>query len=642
MPFKVQFLIKNKLILRFTGWYFLANTIVFWLLGLNYLSSILLSGSLFQNYIADYSSWSGKAFVLFFTLINYMSYMMLLVFIPAIFLSLLAVVIPIKRFIWFISVFTSSMSVILLLIDSLIYSMFKFHLSIALFELVFNNQLRDVFDLSQYELLTMISLIGVVIIVECLLAWFVWNKIILTERFKIGKTIATCWLGGMLFSYCTILLSLAQNNNLFIQQSPNLPLYNQLLSATIPDKNAPDIIQRYSEQHYAQAVFSHDSLSYPRHPMQCRRPDKPYNIILIMVDALRFDSMQLRYMPNISRFGQTSWQFMQHLSGGNSTQAGLFSLFYSIPSSYWTAALEQKKSPVFTTLLAKYGYTTQAIWSSEMLRPPMDKTIFLGFNHLNVAGAPGNDIGNWDRHTTRQAIQFLTLPKQISPFFLHLFYDAPHGYCRDQSFPTPNQPTLQKCSRIAMTNAMDPLPYYNRYLNAVTFIDDEVGQVLKTIAQQGYLTNSVIIFTSDHGQEFNDNHQNFWGHASNYTATQVHVPLIVYWPGESPRQIDYLTSGYDIVPTLLERLFACHNPVSDYSIGQNLLQKEGRLPFILAGSYVNMGIIEPDRLTTLQSSGGISITDLKAQPIVEAKPRMIVFNQVLTLMRMYFRAHPLN
>ncbi len=144
------------------------------------------------------------------------------------------------------------------------------------------------------------------------------------------------------------------------------------------------------------------------------------------------------------------------------------------------------------------------------------------------------------------------------------------------------------------------------------------------------------MFTSDHGQEFNDNHQNYWGHSGNFTKAQVHVPLIMYWPGEKPREINYITSGYDVVPTLLMRLFSCKNPISDYSIGQNLLVKSGRLPFILVGSYTNMGIIESDRLTTLERSGEVNITDTGAGPLPGAKPRMDITNQALALMRAYF------
>ena len=287
-------------------------------------------------------------------------------------------------------------------------------------------------------------------------------------------------------------------------------------------------------------------------------------------------------------------------------------------------------------LLVKYGYATRIIWSMGLYNPPFDKTIYRGLKHLPMDGVLDKDISNWDRGTTKKVIQYLTSRKQTEPFYLHVFYDSPHGFCAHQSIPSPFQPAIQYCSRISLSNDLNPLPYYNRYLNAVKFTDAEIGKILDTVQKQGYLENSIVIITSDHGQEFNDNQQNYWGHSGNFTKTQVQVPLIIYWPGEKPQKITYLTSGYDVVPTLLTRLFSCKNPTSDYSIGQNILQEDGRLPFVLAGSYINMGLIEPDRLTTLETSGRVSITDTKARSLPRAKPRMKTINQALALMRKYF------
>lgn len=102
------------------------------------------------------------------------------------------------------------------------------------------------------------------------------------------------------------------------------------------------------------------------------------------------------------------------------------------------------------------------------------------------------------------------------------------------------------------------------------------------------------------------------------------------------RRFDYLTSSYDIVPTLLQLVFACKNPISDYSIGYNLLIEGNRAPFLLVGSYINMGIFEADRATALETSGRITITGLKAEPLDGAAPRMDIVTRALDLMRRYY------
>ncbi len=627
---------KNNVIFRFIIWFFLANTVLFWVFGFQFLKSIFLAKTLFSNAVANYSGVAGKILIIVFALINYLSHMMLLAFIPASLIVLMAYLWPNKWVIWCLSVLFATLSVVLLIADTRVYLMFRFHLNSTILSLILHSQWNEVFGFSQQELIYCATIIVLVCLLEICLAWLVWQKIVLAERLKVGKTIALIWSGCFLFSYFTILLSMISYNNLFTQQTPNLPLYNQIITYLIPHGNAKQILNRFSESNFAQPFFSNDKLHYPLHPMRCMKPAHPYNIILIMVDSLRFDMVQQEYMPNVTRFAKLSWQFRNHLSGGNSTQPGLFSIFYSIPSNYWTAALNQKIPAIVTEFLVKYGYSTQILWSSVLNNPPFEKTIFNGLTNLALEGSAKDNIGDKDRDITQKALDFLVAKNHKTPFFLYLFYDAPHGFCREQNFAAPYQPIVDPCSRIDLNNEADQLPFYNRYLNAVKFDDGEIAKVLYAIEQQGYLDNSIVIFTSDHGQEFNENNQNYWGHASNFTRMQIQVPLFIHWPGQPPRTIEYLTTSYDIAPTLLRRLFACANPDSDYSIGHDLLVAEGRSPFIITGSYINMGIVERDRLTTLQVSGDITITDPHAEPVPNAEPRQDLMKEVLTILRKYY------
>ncbi|CDZ76287.1 Inner membrane protein YejM [Legionella massiliensis] len=629
------FLKKNWELKRFIIWYFLANTLLFWIIGAVYLNDILSSATLYCNLVRCYSSVSDKAFVLFFTFVNYLSFLMFLVFIPALALLIISCLIPLRRFIWGLSIATATLLVVLLFVDSKVYQLFRFHLNSTILAMIFNRQALEFFDFSNYELFSFAGITLFIIVLQSYLAYLVWTKIILPKRLKIGKSILLFWFAGALYSYLTLLLSVERHINVFSQQAPSLPLYSQFFVKIIPTSSAATFL-RYSENYFALPEYSTHKLNYPLHEMRCEKPAKPYNIILIVVDALRFDSLKREYMPSLTEFAAKSWQFKQHLSGGNSTQPGLFSLFYSLPGNYWSAVLKQKTAPLLLDLLSEYGYSQQIFWSNSMQIPAFDKTVFVKGSYANPQGAPGSDSGNKDRYITGQAIKFLSENAHKNPFFLNLFYDAPHAYCSEQSFPSPFQPADSYCSRIELTNETDPLPYLNRYLNAVLFVDSEIARVLKTIESQGYLHDSIVIITADHGQEFNDYHQNYWGHAGSFSDVQVHVPFIIHWPNKENMEINYLTSGYDLVPTLFERLFHCKNDRADYSIGQNLLVEQGRPPFVLVGSYIHMGIIEPDRITTLEVSGNIQITDKKEVPINQATPRMPVLNQALELMSRYY------
>ena len=120
-----------------------------------------------------------------------------------------------------ISVLLAVFSIVFLIADTRIYAMFKFHINATVLAFIFSPQWRGVFDFSRYELMIMLSSVAFIFLFEVLIAWFVWEKIILAERFKTGKTITIIWLGGVFFSYFTLLLSIDQNINLFSQQTPN-------------------------------------------------------------------------------------------------------------------------------------------------------------------------------------------------------------------------------------------------------------------------------------------------------------------------------------------------------------------------------------------------------------------------------------
>lgn len=73
------------------------------------------------------------------------------------------------------------------------------------------------------------------------------------------------------------------------------------------------------------------TLNYPLRPLHIEPPAERPNILLIGIDAWRFDDANRDVTPNIAHFGQQATRFTHHLSGGNSTQAGLFSLFTAYP-----------------------------------------------------------------------------------------------------------------------------------------------------------------------------------------------------------------------------------------------------------------------------------------------------------------------
>ncbi len=89
------------------------------------------------------------------------------------------------------------------------------------------------------------------------------------------------------------------------------------------------------------------------------------------------------------------------------------------------------------------------------------------------------------------------------------------------------------------------------YLANVTMIDKKIGKILQTLETKGYLENSVVIFTSDHGDCLTDH-----GHSQKWTMydTITKMPLVVWSPGRfsQGKTIDGLCQQMDIGPAILE------------------------------------------------------------------------------------------
>jgi len=90
------------------------------------------------------------------------------------------------------------------------------------------------------------------------------------------------------------------------------------------------------------------------------------------------------------------------------------------------------------------------------------------------------------------------------------------------------------------------------YYAMVTFIDDEVGRILDVLDEQGLADNTIVVFTSDHGEMLGDHQLMLKGPMMFDCA--VRVPLIVRWPGVVPagRRHDELVQWIDLAPTFIE------------------------------------------------------------------------------------------
>jgi arylsulfatase A-like enzyme len=88
------------------------------------------------------------------------------------------------------------------------------------------------------------------------------------------------------------------------------------------------------------------------------------------------------------------------------------------------------------------------------------------------------------------------------------------------------------------------------YMANVSMIDEQVGFIIEALERRGALDDTVIVFTSDHGDCLNDH-----GHIQKWSMYEpsVRVPALVRGPGIEPGQrVEGLTSLMDLGPTVLE------------------------------------------------------------------------------------------
>lgn len=363
------------------------------------------------------------------------------------------------------------------------------------------------------------------------------------------------------------------------------------------------------------------ALFYPSEPLACTPQRRP-NVLLIVIDAWRSDHLAPRYTPNISALEPESLRFGHHVSGGNVTRFGLFSIFYGLSGNYWWPVLAHQTPPVLMTQLQRHEYDLRILASSPLVHPEFDRTIFSGIDGLRLK-TPGDTPYQRDRRVVADMVDFLSEPaRKDKPFFGFLWLNSVHSYAVPPGYPLRFQPSWDEVNHMALGPDFDATPFLNRYRNALHFADAEVGKVLDALRRNGLADDTLLIVTSDHGEEFNDTGKNYWGHNGNFSPYQVGVPLLVRGPGW-PRGglVRYMTTHNDLAPTILTDALGCTTPSSAYSLGWPLRQTKDRRDFVVVVDYNDAGIYEPDRITLFSPFGGFPVYNHRYDRLDES-PRM--------------------
>ena len=205
--------------------------------------------------------------------------------------------------------------------------------------------------------------------------------------------------------------------------------------------------------------------------------------------------------------------------------------------------------PTLAEALRGAGYATHAVTS-----------------HLYVSGVYGLDRGfdhldfHQDRKATDVADRAMDVLDRVGdrPFFLFLHFYDPHWHYDPPAttrtlFERPYTGDVtglwQDFSKRARVTPADVQHLLDLYDGEIRYVDDEVGRVLDHLRARGLDRSTLVVVTSDHGEEFQEHGS--WEHQKTLYEEVVRVPLIVSGPGVTLRREAAQVSLLDVAPTVL-------------------------------------------------------------------------------------------
>jgi arylsulfatase A-like enzyme len=326
-----------------------------------------------------------------------------------------------------------------------------------------------------------------------------------------------------------------------------------VISLRFTDKDGKDLPQPKDLRLAVSDPVLHDRAAYG-----IRR-----GVILISVDTLRRDHVgaygyakpTTPVLDGLAKAGLladdavsvSSWTLPSHLSMLTSV----------LPGAHGGTDMKQafnRSVPSVAEILQAQGVATHAVTS-----------------HLYVSGTYGLDAGfdsmnfRQDRLAENVANHAMDLVDRFGdrPFFIFLHFYDPHWHYT----PPPEVLKLFESSYAgALTGNLKEFQQLRPeevkpgdldhllalYDGEIRYTDNQIGRLLTHLRERGVLKSTLLVVTSDHGEEFLDHGS--WEHQKTLYEEVVRIPLMVSGPGVEARRESRPTSLLDVAPTILDFL----------------------------------------------------------------------------------------
>lgn len=285
------------------------------------------------------------------------------------------------------------------------------------------------------------------------------------------------------------------------------------------------------------------------------------NVVIVSIDTLRADHLgvygyERDTSPHLDRLAADAVTFERARAPRGLTWPSLVSMFTSLyPQSSnvrRNGDLLADDVPTLASILEARGYATAAFMA-------------------NACDAFTRNFGTRfcgdDEDVHRRALKWIA-EHDDSPFLLWIHYKAPHEeYLPPKKFdrftdPTYSGPATGKRDYLDAVMLSGKTPEAQDLEHVVGLYDGEVlysdalaQGVIEALDAHDYLSSSIYVLTSDHGEELMQ-HNNYYYHSCSVYEAVHHIPLIVRFPDRNfaGRRIREIVENIDIAPTLLEWL----------------------------------------------------------------------------------------
>jgi arylsulfatase len=315
----------------------------------------------------------------------------------------------------------------------------------------------------------------------------------------------------------------------------------------------------------------------------------PRGVILIQADTLRRDHLDFygydrKTSPNLSQLVAEGVRFDNFVAQATWTKVSSTSMMTSLyPTSHGVADFHDRLPAAANTIAESYraaGYATASF--ASVLFTGQFTNLHQGFEELHEDGSistPGSSktareyvdrLQTWlERHRDGPFFAFLHVFDPHDPYepyrpYDSLWADPSHKEEHDRQakevrkfIKEPLRQLFGMPSRDELIEAkFDPDAYVKHdrdwYDGSIRAMDKEVGRLFETLRRLGLDQDTLVVFLSDHGEEFHDHGRMF--HGQSVYGELTRVPLFLHWPAALPKGkvVGEVVQSLDVMPTVLQ------------------------------------------------------------------------------------------